>query len=268
MKEYLLWSICNALKIVTPKKYLNGIPVLMYHSISEQPSRLAICPEKFNRQMSYLRKEGFQVISPLDLKKESNLKKKIIITFDDGFKDNYTTAFPIMKKYGFEGTVFISTDYIGGKSSFCKKESDKHFEMLDEDEIKKLDQAGWCIANHFASHRDLVDLEEQNIVGEYRKSSFTLMDIIGQKESTLIVSIPHSKQDKRVLNILEKEEVKLIFSGGNDFYYPESNTRLVPRVEIFNLDDQLKFKLRTNPVFCKIKNLMKRQKLFEYFYYS
>ena len=66
------------------------IPILMYHSISDDRSSLSVSPKKFLEQMKYLRKLGYNSISFNQIYKENN--KPIIITFDDGYKDNLINA--------------------------------------------------------------------------------------------------------------------------------------------------------------------------------
>ena len=73
------------------------IPVLMYHSISDDGSSLSVSPNKFLEQMEYLSKSGYNSINFNQIYKEN--KKPIIITFDDGYKDNLINALPILKKY-------------------------------------------------------------------------------------------------------------------------------------------------------------------------
>jgi peptidoglycan/xylan/chitin deacetylase (PgdA/CDA1 family) len=94
------------------------VPILMYHSISAQPeSSLNVSPENFTRQMDFLKREGYSVISLDEL--VSGIKsgrkfssKTVVITFDDGFENNYLYAFPVLAKYKMPATVFLITGYL------------------------------------------------------------------------------------------------------------------------------------------------------------
>ncbi|MFA7272064.1 MAG: polysaccharide deacetylase family protein [Candidatus Omnitrophota bacterium] len=99
-----------------------NVPILMYHSISPKPNSsielLIVKPEIFRRQMRFLKKHHYNVV-PLsavaDLIRDNKKipPRTIAITFDDGYKDNYTYAFPILKEYNFPATVFVIINEIG-----------------------------------------------------------------------------------------------------------------------------------------------------------
>ena len=100
------------------------VPILMYHSISyDEASTLSVAPENFTRQIGYLHKKGYKVIS-LDkfverMKKGDHFPHNtVVITFDDGFVDNYTYAFPALVKYKMPATVFLITGYMGSREKY------------------------------------------------------------------------------------------------------------------------------------------------------
>lgn len=110
-----------------PKNYGRSVsvPILTYHYIGNNPNpadkardNLAVVPDRFDEEMGILQKKGYTPIS-LDtmysaLKGNSSLPSKpIILTFDDGYIDFYTTAYPILKKYNFHATSFIPTGLMG-----------------------------------------------------------------------------------------------------------------------------------------------------------
>src|SRR5882724_2053501 len=95
----------------------NHIPILMYHSVSDEAEtgvspyyRTATRPEIFREHMQLLKSSGYQAV---DLKSavtalERDAKEKLaVVTFDDGYRDFYTSAFPILKEYHFTATMFL-----------------------------------------------------------------------------------------------------------------------------------------------------------------
>ncbi len=102
------------------------IPVLMYHSVSPSfsliPNRgLSVSPALFESHLNYLKKKGYRIVSleeVVDHMEGRKLSpgKKVSITFDDGYQDNYSFAFPLLKRFGFQATVFMSTDFIRPES--------------------------------------------------------------------------------------------------------------------------------------------------------
>ena len=100
------------------------VPILMYHGVSDVlEDSLYVSPENFEKQMRYLSSKKYKVISLDEYVqniKDGKItpKRTVIITFDDGFEDNYTNAFPILADYEFPATIFIITDYVGKKSDY------------------------------------------------------------------------------------------------------------------------------------------------------
>jgi len=97
------------------------VPILMYHSVSrltDKKNLLAVSTDTFDRQMRFLKKNNYNVVSLEELARFVRLKKKIpyktiVITLDDGYKDNFTNAFPILKKYNFKASIFIIFNEVG-----------------------------------------------------------------------------------------------------------------------------------------------------------
>ncbi|MDD5432865.1 MAG: polysaccharide deacetylase family protein [Candidatus Omnitrophica bacterium] len=128
--------------------------ILMYHSVSPNANpknRLAVREETFERQMRFLIENKYNLISLSEL---SDLIKKRIrfpvktvsITFDDGFKDNYTYAFPVLKKYKIPATVFVIV------SEIERAQGDR----LSWSQIKEMQDSGLIsIGSHSLTHRSL-----------------------------------------------------------------------------------------------------------------
>ena len=87
------------------------IPILLYHSISNDNSEMSLNVNFFERQIKYLKNNGYTSINFDEI--DQSVKKQIIITFDDGYKDVLVNALPILKKYDFKATCFFVTNLIG-----------------------------------------------------------------------------------------------------------------------------------------------------------
>ena len=95
-----------------------GVPVLTYHHVGEGPDWLYVRPADFERQLVYLRDNGYTTISVMDLARglsgQAQLPRRpVVITFDDGYEDNYTAAFPILLRQKMQGTFFVVTGKMG-----------------------------------------------------------------------------------------------------------------------------------------------------------
>lgn len=147
----------------------NSIPVLYYHSVGNhekiKPWSFLTCNKTiFSLQMRLLAMLKYSTCDWSDLENHLNGKerlpnKTIHIQFDDGFLDNWTVVFPIMKKYGFKFSVVVSPEFISkeNKRDFCDKPTDNNLESwwgyLSEDELIEMDRSGLVdIQAHGYSH--------------------------------------------------------------------------------------------------------------------
>ena len=128
---------------------------LTYHSISTYSNPYAVSPETFRAQMAYIKKHGFNVISlPIAvnaLKSGRIPRKSLVITFDDGYKDNYTNALPVLDEFNYKATFFIVTGNVGGKSIW----DDWHFDCMGWNELTELKNHGHTIRAHTSTHSKL-----------------------------------------------------------------------------------------------------------------
>jgi len=145
----------------------DGFRVLMYHSIrpvgAVSPSPYVIDPEQFSRQMEWLAGNNYRIV-PLTTALEalrtgpSLPPKTIVLSFDDGCRDNLTYAAPIVRRYGFTPIVFLCPDLFGqpeGKYDDFYTPSP----LLTRDEAFELIHAGWEVGGHTRKHPHLVRLE-------------------------------------------------------------------------------------------------------------
>lgn len=162
---------------------VSQIPILMYHSISDEKEKshpyyhVNTSPAVFDTHMLYLRENNYTVINLPDLENSfitSDSSKYVVITFDDGFRDFHTSAFPILNKYGFSATVFLSTQFIqGSRSSFKGKD------CLTWDEVRQLSRENIIFGSHTVSHPQLKNLNEKEIEHEIKASKENIEDETG-----------------------------------------------------------------------------------------
>ncbi len=135
------------------------VPILMYHSVrpidfkttNAFVSSLTLPPAEFERELIYLKSRGFTSVTMRDLalhlRGELDLPARpVVLTFDDGFMNDYQYAFPLLKKYGFTGTFFIITGFLGKP------------EYMRWDQVIDLARSGMEIGSHTITHPDLTTL--------------------------------------------------------------------------------------------------------------
>lgn len=144
------------------------VPILLYHHIGfslKDESVYYVSPEEFDRQMNLLYQWGYRTISvellARAIREGAELPPKpIILTFDDGSESTYTTALPILQRYGFTGVSYIVYHYVGITN------------YMNAEQIRVLYASGWEIGSHSLSHVDLTtrpDRQEDEIVGSRRQ---------------------------------------------------------------------------------------------------
>ena len=162
------------------------IPILEYHSVNDRISRqLAVPVSSFEMQMRYLVEEGYTPISVDELSKSyastSHLHlKPILITFDDGYRDNYVNAYPILNRFGFKATVFLATDYIDRTAEFSALPASLEGKnILSWDEIREMKEGGIAFGSHTCSHSILPIMQDEQAESEIRKSKSRIEDQLG-----------------------------------------------------------------------------------------
>ncbi len=131
------------------------VPILMYHRFGYEDSSLFVTPENFSRQIAYIKDKGYNVISLDELADGIKNAKKfkhrtVVITIDDGYRDNFTYAFPILKKYGFQATIFVIASFIDNKKDF-----------MDWNEINTASKDNISFGGHTKNHAYLPSIKER-----------------------------------------------------------------------------------------------------------
>ena len=251
MKYSILYTFFRFLDVVFFKKRLPGIPVLLYHALGSEHSRLFIPPLEFERQIRFLSENGFRSILPDELPVRRGDEKVCLITFDDGFVSVYDTALPILRKYGFVATLFVATGYIGKHSGYARGTGDEAHRLLGAAELQDLALAGWRIANHLHSHRDLRTLSPQEIALEYR-TSYEELSRLGFASGARFVAYPCNCFTQEAMDILAREGVRLAFIGENRLYAVSGSSFAIPRMDVTK--SFARFKLFLSPSFHLVRN--------------
>lgn len=154
--------------------------ILMYHSVSSGVDYFAnVEPKDFGRQMKHLADTNRPIVSLAELirrlKTGEPLGGAIAITFDDGYRDNYETAFPILRRYGFPATIFVTTDLIG-------KTDKRNLPRLTGEQMKEMQASGLIdIEPHTRSHPHLSRLAEPEARAEILGSKEAIEQMLGKQ---------------------------------------------------------------------------------------
>jgi len=143
---------------------VEGVPILMYHRVdtvvpNDAVGRdLTVTPEVFEAQLRYLRDRHIRTLTAAELARELargiHPRGVVVLTFDDGYADGATTAFPLLRKYGAVGTFYVSSGFIG---------TPRH---LTWSQMRLMRAAGMELACHGTFHLDLSTLDRAGQLGE------------------------------------------------------------------------------------------------------
>ena len=162
--------------------------LLMYHSIGKRNEYFFnVSLENFSLQMQYLFDQGYQVISLRDLLERlrdgKKLNGEIVITFDDGYKDNLEQAFPVLERLNFPATIFMTTNLIGLKD-------ERGFEMLSAADLVTLVNSDLIeIAPHTSTHPKLAKLSRIEATKEIQDSRTVLENILHKTCDSFCISV-------------------------------------------------------------------------------
>jgi len=212
-----------------------GVPVLMYHSIGEEKNNDAVISrDRFAAQMAYLYQNNYHPISLEDLygylsAKQALPPKPVVITFDDGYKDTYEVAFPVLKQYGFKSTLFIPAGEVGVNLSW--------------QELQEMKVAGMEIASHSFKHRSLSDLSSEEQMAEIHQSKELLDRYLNQE--TKYFCYPNGSYTQQTLQLLKDSGFVLAVTIDPGWVKPGDNPLTLRRiwmgnaVELRHLEERL-----------------------------
>lgn len=204
--------------------------VLMYHRVSdssEEPD-LTVSQKNFEVQVAYLKKK-YDVVSldkVVDIYKSGmNLKRDAVaITFDDGYRDNFTDAFPVLVRQGLPAAVFVATASIGRGNK------------LDKDDIGVMQKNNITFGAHTVNHRVLAELNAEEAAEEIKGSKDALEDILG--EDVRFFAYPYGKKGRDFMDesmgIVGDSGFLAAFATDNGFITGESDIFALKRIGMRN----------------------------------
>ncbi len=208
------------------------VPILMYHYISEPPPEsdkyrldLSIEPELFRAQLARLREQNYTSITLSDLYYAIEAgkplpEKPIVLTFDDGYRDNYENAFPIMKEEGFVGTFFIITNLV----------EEWNVNYITWPQIQEMKAAGMEFGSHTKSHASLPGMEAQEILEELSTSKAILEQQLGTE--IISFSYPFGHFDDGVAHLTKEVGYKIAVSTRLGIIHTNNNIRTLRRIRV------------------------------------
>ncbi|MBE6063391.1 MAG: polysaccharide deacetylase family protein [Clostridium butyricum] len=221
---------------ITNTKLVNdnrGIPVLYYHSVNDViTNEVTISPALLRKELEYIKNQGYITLSMNEvenyiLNNEPIPEKSILITFDDGYMDNYYNAYPILKELNMKATIFCITSKLDGSY------------YLSEDAIKEMSQNNIDIESHTVTHTHLNKLTYDEQIKELSESKSKLESIVGKKITA--IAFPFGDYNKNSIDAAKNCGYNLAFTTNKGFADRNDNPLELNRIYISSYYDMNTF---------------------------
>ena len=251
VKAFFLYLNRKKMKLHWLLRNQKGIPVLMYHRIwPGTRDRITQTPEQLTEQWNYLHGQGYHTLSLDEYLDIANGKKKnngrnVLITFDDGYYNNLTYAYPLLKQFQFKATIFIIGDTLEGNLN----EDDPLQKKMNVDELKSLNPEIIQLAMHGFHHENFKTTSLQEIKNAIRKSinSFHAHGLPLHKS----IAYPYGgrpadkKQFDELKRWMHEQGIEAAFRIGNEVSsVPATDLYEIKRIDIRGTDSFEDFKIK------------------------
>jgi peptidoglycan/xylan/chitin deacetylase (PgdA/CDA1 family) len=236
-----------------------SIPVLMYHRVADKPilnssHGIWVTAEQFAYQLDSLRGRGFETITFCDyfrfMKGEAPLPRRpIILTFDDGYEDNYTIALPLLQKYDCRAVIFAVSDTHRRTNFWDTGEPESA--LLTPQQILELHRSGNEIGSHTITHPRLPQLPAEEIRRELRESKHSLEQILG----TEIISFayPYGALDPTIKPLVEEAGYRFAVAADTGPFAFYDDFFEIRRTQVFPWTSKIGFWKKSLPLYYRYK---------------
>jgi peptidoglycan/xylan/chitin deacetylase (PgdA/CDA1 family) len=214
------------------------VPIITYHSVGRLNPILDTPVEKFEQHLKSFAEKGYKSITVSDLVRLMNAKKSLpdktfVLTFDDGYKTFFTDAWPLLKKYGFNATVFLITDFCGKDNQWVgQPASVPKAPLLSWPEISELATEGCQFGGHTLTHRPLSTLSAEQVQAELVQSKTKIMEITKQDAS--IFAYPYGDTNNDAVKAV-RDHYEGAVSTDLGICGLDSDKYLLPRIDSYYL---------------------------------
>ena len=215
-----------------------GPILLMYHGTpcgEQHPSsRYSLSASRFAEQLSLLQELGWHTACVRDfLQAETLAEKTAVLTFDDGYANNYDGAFFPLLERGMRATWLVVSGTLGGYSHWTKPHTAPSL-MMTKEQLRELAESGMEIGSHTRTHPDLTTLSESELEKEISGSRKELEDHLGQE--VLSFAYPYGRISTEAVNAVRQAGYFFACSARPGWYGSEKDPLRLRRVTIFSHD--------------------------------
>lgn len=221
------------------------VPILYYHRVADDISpKQGVSPSVFKSQVGYLRKHGFQSIGFQALTDYFEIgtplpSRPVIISFDDGYLDNFTLAYPFLKEAGFTATVFVVSGFIGERSTWEGCEGNEVLLMTQEN-ILTMSANGFHFGGHTRNHKKLVSISREEALYEIETGKRDLEDLLQKPIHSF--AYPYGDFNDQIIALVKNSGFKAARTVHTGNTHQEKDLLRLTCVKINGLTPAWKFK--------------------------
>jgi peptidoglycan/xylan/chitin deacetylase (PgdA/CDA1 family) len=231
--------------------------VLAYHAIadlSRDPvlAEYGVPPARFAEQLDLLLREGWTFVSVETLVRaldgqEGLPRRSAVVTFDDGYSDLLTTAYPLLRERGIPAVVFVVAGSIGQTNTWDEPLGASTLPLLHEGALRTLAAGGVAVGSHGLEHRRLVGLDPGELAAELRESADRIEAVVGARP--VAFSYPHGVWSAEIASAAREAGYAVAFTAdpgvvaGNLSAF--RGRHAMPRVEVLASDTPSMLRLKT-----------------------
>jgi peptidoglycan/xylan/chitin deacetylase (PgdA/CDA1 family)/glycosyltransferase involved in cell wall biosynthesis len=238
-----------------------SVPVLMYHRVLEkEPDRSShgiwVTAKQFEWQLRSLRRRGFETITFRDyeqfLRGTRQLPHKpIILTFDDGYEDNYTVAFPILQESGYRAVIYAVTD--SKRRTNFWDHPEPCAALLSPAQLEEIQRAGNEIGSHTVTHRNLPSIAPRDARAELINSKTALEQMLGTE--IISVAYPYGAVSSAVKDLAEEAGYKFAVAADSGPTKIHLDFLEIRRTQVFPWTSRTGFWKKSLPIYNRYKEM-------------
>lgn len=247
VSRYAFWSgVRSGMSRARWRQFATGVPVLMYHAFtaSGERDRFVLPASSFRTQLRLLKALRYRAITLEELAAALRSggplpRRAVVLTIDDGYRDNFEIAQPILERHGYPANLYLVSGRLGGSNDWGDPGALAGRPMLDREQIEAMRAGGTRFGGHTRNHPRLTELEDAAVTDEIAGCREDLEQSLGEAVETL--AYPYGLYDERAVKAAEAAGYSAACTTEVRPARPGDDPFRIPRIEVEGSDSALRF---------------------------
>ena len=266
--EFDMERIVNAVEQLYSRTYVEykryEMPIIMYHRVVDSPDEVGVhgtyvTKELFKKHMQVLKDNGYRTVTFKELAEDHLLTKRfdkgnkfVVLTFDDGYEDNYRVMFPILKEFGAKAVIFLLSESKYNEWDVNNPHNpEKRFDLMSEEQVKEMAAYGVEFGAHTKTHPYLSSLPIEEAREQIVQCKQKLEQTYGQPFITF--AYPYGDLNDEVKSEVRKAGFTFAVSTDSGEINVDSDLFQIRRIGIFPRNSMLTFRRKISGYYNFIK---------------